>query len=344
MSAGLSRKKIALFALGFCFLLGVSLAVGFGFYLMNPAREGGAKQVFYVREGSTLNEVAHELHSREIIKGKGFFLLWARVMGYSRNIKAGEYLLHSGMAPVKILHILSKGAIITHPVTFPEGFTINQIGYLLGKKGLVKKSEFLALAGDPDIARRYGISGPGLEGYLYPDTYHFGQGLSSMSVIDVMVRRFMEIYAPFREIAEQSGMAMEKVVTLASIVEKETGMGKERPLIASVFLNRLDRGMRLESDPTVIYGLKDFNGNLQRRHLAQKTPYNTYVIRGLPPGPIANPGKQAIKAVLYPVKSNYLYFVSKNDGSHYFSKTLSEHNRAVEIYQKKRHKRPIKNP
>jgi UPF0755 protein len=340
--AGLSRKRIVLLAIGLCFLAGVSLALGFGFYLMNPAKEGGADQVFLVREGSNLKEVADELNIREIITCKGLFLLWARAMGYSRNIKAGEYRLNAGMTPLKILRILGRGAIITHPVTIPEGFTIKQIGYLLGEKGLVNKDEFLALAGDPDIAGRYGISGPGLEGYLYPDTYYFARGLSPMSVIDVMVRRFKEVYAPFREIAERSGMTMEKVVTLASIVEKETGLGKERPIIASVFLNRLKKRMRLESDPTVIYGIEDFDGNLQSRHLVQQTPYNTYVIRGLPPGPIANPGLEAIKAVLCPDKSNYLYFVSKNDGSHYFSKTLSDHNRAVEIYQKKKRKRPGK--
>jgi len=218
----------------------MSLAVGFGFYLMNPAKEGGADQVFFVREGSNLKEVAGELHSREIITGKGLFLLWARVMGYSRNIKAGEYRLNAGMTPLKILSIIARGVIITHPVTIPEGFTIKQIGDLLGEKGLVNKDEFLALADDPDIAGHYGISGPGLEGYLYPDTYHFGRGLSSMSVIDVMVRRFKEVYAPFREIAKRSGMTMEKAVTLASIVEKETGLGKERPIIASVFFKSLE--------------------------------------------------------------------------------------------------------
>jgi UPF0755 protein len=135
---------------------------------------------------------------------------------------------------------------------------------------------------------------------------------------------------------------MEQVVTLASIVEKETGLAQERPMIASVFLNRLKKRMRLESDPTVIYGLEDFTGNLKKRHLTQPTPYNTYVIRGLPPGPIASPGKKAIEAVLSPADTDYLYFVSKNDGSHHFSKTLSEHNRAVQKYQKKRRRRPAK--
>jgi UPF0755 protein len=139
-------------------------------------------------------------------------------------------------------------------------------------------------------------------------------------------------------------MSMEEVVTLASIVEKETGLAKERPVIASVFLNRLKKGMRLESDPTVIYGIKDFRGNLKRKDLSEPTPYNTYVIRGLPPGPIANPGREAIEAVLYPAETDYLFFVSKNDGSHYFSKTLSEHNRAVRTYQKSRRTRRKRTP
>jgi UPF0755 protein len=256
-------------------------------------------------------------------------------MGHSTNIKAGEYVLNSGMPPLKVLDILSKGAVLLHAVTIPEGFTRKQIGELLEKKGLINKQKFLSLTGSPEIAKRYGISGTGLEGYLYPDTYQFARGLPTMSVIDTMVNRFREVVAPFRKRAEQLDMAMEEVVILASIVEKETGRAKERPLIASVFLNRLEKNMRLESDPTVIYGLIEFDGDLTREHLNQNTPYNTYVIRGLPPGPISNPGREAIKAVLYPANSDYLYFVSKNDGSHYFSETLSEHNKAVGIYQKK---------
>ncbi len=339
MQLHFSRNRIILFAVGLSFLIVVFLFVGFGYYLMSPAQKGGQDQLFLVREGSTLNEVAGELKKKEIIKGKSLFLFWGRVMGDSRNIKAGEYLLNSGIPPHKLLNILTEGAVLTHPVTVPEGFTIKQIGKLLEKKGLVDRQKFLSLTGNPDIAKLYGISGPGLEGYLYPDTYQFSRGLSVISVINTMVRRFMVVLAPFRKRIEQAGMTIEKVVTLASIVEKETGRGDERPVIASVFLNRLKKNMRLESDPTVIYGLRDFNGNLTLKHLARSTPYNTYVIRGLPPGPIANPGREAIKAVLYPVDTAYLYFVSKNDGSHYFSRTLSEHNKAVEIYQKKRRKR-----
>ena len=210
---------------------------------------------------------------------------------------------------------------------------------MLEQKGLVNKNEFLTLTSDPDIAGSYGLSGPDLEGYLYPDTYQFSRGLSATSIVDVMVKHFLEVIAPFRDQIKGSGMTLAQVVILASIVEKETGCSGERPLIASVFLNRLKKNNRLESDPTVIYGIKDFNGNLTKKDLAKPTPYNTYAIRGLPPGAIANPGKEAIKAVLYPANTSYMYFVSKNDGTHHFSKTLSEHNNAVRIYQKNRRSR-----
>jgi UPF0755 protein len=154
-----------------------------------------------------------------------------------------------------------------------------------------------------------------------------------------MVRRFWEVLAPYKETIKKSHLSLEQVVTLASIVEKETGRAEERPKIASVFLNRLRKKMRLESDPTVIYGLASFSGNLTKKDLERPTRYNTYVIRGLPPGPIASPGIEAIKAVLFPARSGYLYFVSKNDGTHHFSRTLAEHNRAVTRYQKRRHSR-----
>lgn len=339
MYHNLSHKRAIVFALGILFLIGVSCVIGFGYYLVRPAKKGGADLLFLVREGTTFNEVAGELERKQIITSKGLFWLWAKLTGYSRNIKAGEYRLNSGIPPLKILDILSKGMTITHSVTIPEGFTRNQISELLEKKALVDKDEFLRLTGDSDIARHYDISEPDLEGYLYPDTYQFGRGLPTMAVIDAMLKRFREMVAPFRERAEQLGMSMEEVVILASIVEKETGLAEERPVIASVFLNRLKKKMRLESDPTVIYGLKDFNGNLTKNDLAKPTPYNTYVFRGLPPGPIANPGREAIKAVLYPAKTSYLYFVSKNDGSHCFSKTLLEHNEAVKMYQKNKRTR-----
>jgi len=263
-------------------------------------------------------------------------LLWAKFVGGGRNIKAGEYHLNTHMSPLSVLDILRKGRIITHAVTIPEGFTRKQIAEALAQKGLVSKKEFLRFTADPEVVKNYGISASTLEGYLYPDTYHFARNLTAKAIVEVMVKRFREAFDPLRERAAELGIDVEEVVTLASIVEKETGLADERPLIASVFLNRLRKGIRLASDPTVIYGIRDFNGNLTRDDLMTRTPYNTYMIKGLPAGPIANPGIASIRAVLYPAETDYLYFVSKNDGSHYFSKTLSEHNQAVRKYQRSR--------
>jgi len=336
MPVQLSHKKKVIIVLCLFILAGVLVLTGLGRYLLSPAKTGSPDQTFLVLEGSTLSAVAGDLETKEIIIRKSVFVVCARVMGYGRNIKAGEYRLNSGMSPLEILDILRRGAIVIHAVTIPEGFTREQIGRLLEQKGLVDKDEFMTLTGDPDVAASYGVSGPDLEGFLYPDTYQLSRGLTVKSVIDVLVNQFWEVVAPFRGRLEELNMTLEQVVILASIVEKETGRPEERPLIASVFLNRLKKRKRLESDPTVIYGINNFDGNLRKKDLTTRTPYNTYVIRGLPPGAIANPGKEAIRAVLYPARTEYLYFVSKNDGSHHFSKTLSEHNRAVRIYQKKK--------
>lgn len=331
-------KKIIIIFLGLGFLVGAFLVIGFGFFLVSPAEKEGEDQLVLLREGLSLKEVAGELGRRKIVANRTLFMLWARIMGYSNQIKAGEYRLSAAMAPLKIMEKLTTGAIITHPVTIPEGLTRLQIAQILEEKALVDKDQFLSLTNDPDLLKRYGIPGPNMEGYIYPDTYNFARGVSAAKVIKTMVKHFWHVVDPLKGRAAEVGMEMADVIVLASIVEKETGLPAERPTIASVFLNRLKRKMRLESDPTVIYGIPEFNGNLKKKDLSQRTPYNTYVIRGLPPGPIANPGLDAIKAVLYPAETDYLYFVSKNNGSHQFSKTLSEHNRAVRIYQKNRRK------
>lgn len=329
------KKRSVIICAGILSLVLAILVMGFVLFLNRPAEKEGKDQVIIVREGMNLKEVAGELYSNNIISSKTPFMLWARIMGYSRKIKSGEYLLSPRITPLKVMEILTRGVIITHAITVPEGFTRKQIAQLLSDKDLVDKKQFLELTDNPDLRKKYGVTGPSLEGYLYPDTYRFGRGLSAGSIIESMVSRFFSVVEPFKESIAKSGMTLPEVVTLASIVEKETGKDEERPIIASVFLNRLKKRMRLESDPTVIYGINDFNGNLTRKDLTTKTPYNTYVIRGLPPGPIACPGFEAIKAVLFPADTRYLFFVSKNDGSHHFSKTLQEHNNAVILYQKR---------
>jgi UPF0755 protein len=332
----MSKKRILLFFIGLLFLLFTIFSLWFGKYFVQPADRAGAEQVVIIEDGMSLRHVAESLEEKGIIKNKIFFLLWARLKGYSKRIKSGEYSLSSKMAPAKIFDIITRGIIITHPVTFPEGFSAEQIGETLQQYIRVDKSAFLSLIHDPKILKKHGISGLSLEGYLYPDTYLFRKGQSPETVIDVMVGRFKQVVAPLKDRIRESGMTLHEIVTLASIVEKETGKAEERPMIAGVFLNRIRQGMRLDSDPTVIYGIENFNGNLTRNDLRKYSPYNTYVIKGLPPGPIANPGIESIRGVLYPADTKYLYFVSKNDGSHFFSRSLEEHNRAVRVYQQKR--------
>jgi UPF0755 protein len=302
---------------------------------MRPAGFDQKEEIFIVKKGSGLKSVATELERRNLIRSKDLFIFWALLKRGSRDIKAGEYSLNQSMSPVKILTILASGAVKTHPLTIPEGLAAEQIADILAQKGLVDKKEFMALAMDKNFAASLHIDGQSVEGYLFPDTYLLSRDMRARQIIDVMIKRFWDIFNNL-ERGHKPPLSLHEIVTLASIVEKETGLAEERPLIASVFLNRLGKRMRLESDPTVIYGLKDFDGNLKKKDLQSPNPYNTYRHRGLPPGPIANPGRESLRAVINPAQTDYLYFVSKNDGSHYFSATLREHNTAVLRYQKRR--------
>jgi UPF0755 protein len=310
------------------------LVLYFGYFLISPAGSRENEEIFIVEKGSSLRKVAAELEERELIKSKGLFMMWAYLKGGARDIKAGEYGLTQVMAPAKIFNILTSGAVKTHPLTIPEGLTANQIADLLSKRNLVNKRDFTYLANDKNLAASLHIDSNSLEGYLFPDTYLISRDMGARDLIELMVHRFWDVFNALVKDIDTSMSVME-IVTLASIVEKETGLAAERPLIASVFLNRLKKRMRLESDPTVIYGIKDFDGNLKRKDLCTPNPYNTYIYHGLPPGPIANPGRESLMAVIHPADTDYLYFVSKNDGSHYFSSSLKEHNKAVYKYQKR---------
>jgi UPF0755 protein len=331
----MSAKRLIFTSVLFVFVLCIFIALYFGYFLMSPAGFDQKEEIFIVKKGSGLKSVSSELEKRKLIKSKELFIFWALLKGGARDIKAGEYSLNQSMSPVRIFTMLSSGAVKTHPLTIPEGLAIEQIADILAQKGLVDKREFITLALDKDLAAFYNIDGQSLEGYLFPDTYLISRDRGAREVIDLMVKRFWHIFNSLEK-DQKPPLSLREIVTLASIVEKETGLAEERPLIASVFLNRLKKRMRLESDPTVIYGLKDFDGNLTKEHLQSPNPYNTYRHRGLPPGPIANPGRDSLDAVLNPVQTEYLYFVSKNDGSHRFSTTLKEHNRAVVRYQKRR--------
>jgi UPF0755 protein len=331
------KKQTLLLGTALMLLLIFLLTAAWVHHALQPLDNKGENQTFEVKEGTTLNQVAVDLEKAGIIPSSTVFRLSGRLKGYDQRIKTGEYQLNSGMAPLNILEILEKGRTITHSITIPEGFKLSQIADLLEEKGLTHKTSFMEQVEDGSLVESLGFKGDTLEGYLYPDTYRFRRNEKAGKIIGVMVKRFRDIVTPLEAQIKDSGMTLDQVITLASIVEKETGQPEERPMIARVFLNRLGRNMRLESDPTVIYGIRNFDGNLTRKDLKTKTPYNTYVINGLPPGPISNPGLAAIKAVLNPADGNYYYFVSKNNGTHYFSETLREHNRAVKRFQKNRH-------
>ncbi|OQY44860.1 MAG: hypothetical protein B6240_09720 [Desulfobacteraceae bacterium 4572_87] len=332
-------KRTVLLGTGLCFLFCLLPAALWVHHALQPVNMKGENRNFLVDEGATLKQVAVALEKAGIIRNSILFRLAGRFMGYDHLIRSGEYRLNGAMAPLNILETLKEGRIISHSITIPEGFNLNQIAEIMEQKGLTNKASFMERTRESALIAQLDLSGDTLEGYLYPDTYRFQRNETADKVIDVMVKRFKDIVSPLDARIKDSGMTLHQVITLASIVEKETGSPEERPMIARVFLNRLKKNMRLESDPTVIYGISDFNGNLTKKDLRTKTPYNTYVIKKLPPGPIANPGLASILAVLNPAIGNYYYFVSKNNGTHYFSKTLKEHNRAVKRFQKNNRKK-----
>ena len=321
-----------------CVAAGV--VVEFHTYAETPANVNAQNDVIIrVRPGQTLKSTANVLQQANLIKSRLKFILIARFKGMDKHLKAGEYLLSAAMPPRQILEIMVKGAVNLHKLTVPEGYNISQIAVLVENAKFGLKNEFIKKATDAALASKNGIAASSLEGYLFPDTYFFPREVTIDKIISTMVNRFRSIFTTeWKKRAKDLGFTVHQVVTLASIIEKETGAAFERPIISSVFHNRLKKNMRLESDPTVIYGIKNFDGNLTRKHLKTQTPYNTYKIKGLPAGPIANPGRASLEAALFPDKTVYIYFVSKKDNTHYFSKTLKEHNQAVRKYQLNRKK------
>ena len=301
-----------------------------------PAQEHPPSKVIVIPDGSTFQYVASLLEREGLIKSRAVFVLLGKSQSADRKVHAGEYELNPGMTPAEILSKLLNGQVLLHPLTIPEGLTIAQIADVASEQGLTDPAEFLRLANDRAFIASLGIKAETLEGYLYPNTYKFPRPIKARELLEAMVEQLRQVVGPdLLARMQELKMTMHEVLTLASVIEKETGSGGERPEISAVFHNRLKKHIPLQSDPTVIYGLPAFDGNLHKKDLSSPSPYNTYRVQGLPPGPIANPGIQAIRATLYPSDSHSLYFVSRNDGTHQFSATLIEHNKAVEKYQKR---------
>ena len=333
--------KKRLFIAGILLLIAVLGCVGFVVdlwsYANEPISADSEKIVIHLKPGQSFATTAALLKEKGLISSPFRFNLISRFKGYDKKLQAGEYLLSGSMTPLHILEKMAKGEVKLYKLTIPEGYNINQISELVAEGGFAGKTEFIAMASNRDFAREKGIEADTFEGYLFPDTYFFPKGTTIKKIIATMVDRFRAVFlAQWSEQAKSLGFTIHQVVTLASIIEKETGDPSERPVISSVFHNRLKKKMRLESDPTVIYGIKNFDGNLTRKHLKTRTPYNTYKIRGLPVGPIANPGQASLVAALYPAETPYIYFVSKKDRTHHFSTNLKDHNKAVRKYQLRR--------
>ena len=302
-------------------------------YLVTPA-SGQGEVVIDIPKGAGVRGIGALLAAHGILSNDIRYLAMVHFSGLKTKLKAGEYSIPLGMTPPQVLELLASGRTLRHHVTIPEGLTAAQIAAVFEQDGWVKQDRFLGLVKDGAFIRQLGIEADSLEGYLFPETYTLVRNeADEAAVIRMMVERFQQTWQALNA-PESLELNRHQLLTLASVVEKETGVATERPLIAQVFYNRLARKMRLQSDPTVIYGLPDFNGNLSKADLKRETPYNTYLIPGLPPGPICNPGRAALEAVLHPVESDALYFVAKNDGTHIFSTNLADHNRAVQHYQR----------
>jgi UPF0755 protein len=297
----------------------------------------GAEQFVELPSGATTRTIGATLVQAGVVSDGFTFRVALWRSGLSRQLKAGEYRFDHPTSAIDVVRKIARGEVYLRPITFAEGLTIEDMGAAFEAHGFGTAASFRAAAADRSLVTDLDPQARDLEGYLFPETYALPRRASAPDLVRMMVRRFRQIFAPLGGEADAAGLSVRQVVTLASIVEKETGKADERPLVAAVYLNRLRIGMGLQCDPTVIYALRRagrYNGNLTRDNLAWDSPYNTYLHGGLPPGPIAAPGRSSLEAAVHPASVDYLYFVSRNDGSHAFAHTLDEHNRNVYRYQR----------
>lgn len=316
-------------------LVGFAVYKGLKSFFFEPAVPGSIQEFLVeVKPGSSFRSFCQELQEKGIIKNWRILDIISQVKKSDTQVKAGEYKLSPAMSPQEIIKKLSDGDVFKRIVTIKEGMDIWDVASAVDLAEVVSDDEFLVAVRKPDIIERFEIQAVSLEGYLFPETYYFS---GKQGVVDVIWRMVDQFYGRWDESynrrLQELGFTMQEILTLASIIEKESGNAKEQSLISSVFHNRLRNGMKLESDPTLVYGIKDYGGEVLNKHKEIDSPYNTYKNFGLPPGPICNPGEDAINAALYPEESEYLFFVADGNGGHRFSATLREHNEAVRQYR-----------
>ena len=294
-------------------------------------------KIVTILPGADSLEIAHILSQDKVIKNKFVFVLLSRILGLEQDLKAGKYEFFAP-SMLEVLEKLRKGQVKTHRVTFPEGLPKWEIAEILSQRGIIGKEEFLAVVDSPEVYEgefSFPLPEDSLEGYLYPDTYHFIEGETPKEIIRKFLSRFEEIILPlYEKLNGEDKSSLQNLIILASIVEKEARISSEKVIIAGVFYNRLRKGMRLMADPTIKYALGDFSERLDRQSLKTPSLYNTYLYFGFPPGPICSPGRETVYAALYPATVDYLYFVARGDGSHQFSNDYDEHLRAVYQYQR----------
>lgn len=294
--------------------------------------------IVQIPRGSSHRQIADLLAAKGLVRSSlSFRLLAAR--NFRRTLHAGEYMFEERLSPNQIMRMLIMGRVYLHTVTVPEGYTIFDIADLLEKEGLATRKDFLEMASDPTLVRYLAPGAPNLEGFLFPDTYKFPKGIPPRRIAETMVRRFRDAWSKIPHDHSDAHLSSLGLVTMASLIERETAVAEERPRVASVFYNRLQDQVALGCDPTVIYALRlahQYRGTLSSADMHFPSPYNTYLHRGLPPGPIANPGAASLRAAMEPEKTNFLYFVADAQGRHAFSRTLVEHNRNVMRYRQRR--------
>jgi UPF0755 protein len=318
---------------------GVLAVAAWGYLLVGRPHKGysGDETFVEIVPGSSPQRMGRALSDAGVVANPVAFRLAVWLEGAGRRLQAGEYRFDAPMTPRAVVDKIVRGDVFLRPVTFREGLTIRQMAAIFEEKGFGPAAEFVAAASKPGSIRELDPQAPDLEGYLFPDTYTLPRRTTAEDLVARMVARFEKSLTPeTRQLAASRGLSVRELVTLASLVEKETAKAEERPLVAAVYTNRLKIGMGMQCDPTVIYALERagrYTGNLTRADLQFDSPYNTYRYAGLPPGPIAAPGQASLEAAANPSDVPYLYFVSRNDGSHAFAATLDEHNRNVQEYQ-----------
>ncbi|MDD2309051.1 MAG: endolytic transglycosylase MltG [Desulfuromonadaceae bacterium] len=301
--------------------------------LFVPPGQGSLVSEISFPPGSGIRKLANELKAGGVIRSSWHFVLMTRLRGDAHRLKAGEYRFSDGMTPDIILRKIVSGEVDFRKFTLPEGYSVYQAAELLDQQGYFRKESFLEKCRDKALLLRLGLNEASAEGYLYPATYNLPRGGSEEQLLEQMIGKFNSSYAAIKENGTGQ-LSRHEIITLASIIEKEAVSAEEKPLISSVFHNRLRIGMPLQSDPTAVYGIRAFSGKVSKTDILRPSPYNTYLNKGLPPGPIGNPGRDAVQAAIMPAETDYLYFVARQDGTHQFSRTLEEHNRAVARFLK----------